>query len=232
LGFIYFGVISKNSRIIFWGSLLTGLGFGVLVSVFSRPDLPVLGIIGGLLLGLALGFLSFFLLSFFLSRQASWWVLLPGFIFLSLGLDLIYFTTRLFDFILSLSFALFMGLILWGTAKKLIGLIIPACLILGAGLGTYLAWSTLLEENGLARSGIFLLSFGTSWLLVILSARLVLQKIIWWPYIPGGVLIVVGIGLFAGGNPGSALNLIGNAGSISFIVFGLYLLLLRNGINK
>ena len=38
---------------------------------------------------------------------------------------------------------------------------------------------------------------------------------------------MVGWGLTIGGNRGSAMTLIGNTGSISLIIFGLYLILMR-----
>jgi hypothetical protein len=57
--------------------------------------------------------------------------------------------------------------------------------------------------------------------------RVASEKFVWWPLIPGGLLAVVGWGLYIGGDPGNALAFIGNTGSIGLIIFGVYLLLLR-----
>jgi len=74
--------------------------------------------------------------------------------------------------------------------------------------------------------------FALGWGLIILFSRVTTQKFIWWPLIPGGLLAVVGWGLYIGGDPHNAVSFIGNTGSIGVIIFGLYLLLLRKGIQK
>jgi len=75
-----------------------------------------------------------------------------------------------------------------------------------------------------------LVIFAIGWGLIVLFARMLTEKFIWWPLIPGGVLAVVGWGLYIGGNPANAANFVANTGSIGLIIFGLYLLLMRRGI--
>jgi hypothetical protein len=68
-------------------------------------------------------------------------------------------------------------------------------------------------------------------LLITIAARRVTHKAVWWPLIPGGILAVVGTGLYIGGDPTHAMGFIGNTGSIALMIFGLYLLLMRKGIH-
>ncbi|MEM5774302.1 MAG: hypothetical protein AAGU05_04815, partial [Anaerolineaceae bacterium] len=75
-----------------------------------------------------------------------------------------------------------------------------------------------------------LVIFGLGWLLITVLSRFVIEKPVWWPLIPGGILVMVGWGLYIGGNPSNALNFVSNTGSIALIMLGLYLLLLRRGI--
>jgi hypothetical protein len=98
-------------------------------------------------------------------------------------------------------------------------------------LGVYFAWSTPEVGNSLVHTGIMLVWFALGWALITLSGRILVHKFIWWPLIPGGILAMVGCGLYIGGDPGNALNFISNTGSIGLMIFGLYLLLMRKGIH-
>jgi hypothetical protein len=117
-----------------------------------------------------------------------------------------------------------------GYGYKLLGLIIPGGILIGIGPGIYFAWGATSEVNPLASTGLMLMYFAVGWFLISLFAKLIKNIIIWWPFIPGGIIAVTGFGLYLGGNPDNAAALIGNAGSISIILFGFYLLLWRKGI--
>jgi hypothetical protein len=117
-----------------------------------------------------------------------------------------------------------------GVYKKLFGLIIPGCLLITIGPGIATAWGKMHNVSALAQTGAMLVWFALGWAFITLISRLVYQKLYWWPLIPGGILAVVGWGLYIGGNPGNAMSFIGNTGSIVMIIFGIYLLLMRRGI--
>ena len=102
---------------------------------------------------------------------------------------------------------------------------------MGIGPGVYVPWSNTYIESGLAQTGIMLVSFALGFGLIVLFSRVSIRKFIWWPLIPGGVLFMVGWGLYIGGNPNNALSFIGNTGSIGLIILGVYLLLLRQGFS-
>ncbi|NTU75709.1 MAG: hypothetical protein HGA86_06275 [Anaerolineaceae bacterium] len=68
--------------------------------------------------------------------------------------------------------------------------------------------------------------------MITLFSKFITNKIIWWPLIPGGILAMVGWGLYIGGDPDNAASFIGNTGSIALVLVGAYLLLLRRGIRS
>jgi hypothetical protein len=111
-------------------------------------------------------------------------------------------------------------------------LIIPGCLLVGIGPGVSIAWTGISGINPLANTGTMLVWIAFGWGLITLFSKAVIEKFVWWPLIPGGILAMVGAGLYIGGNPGNAVNFIGNTGSIVMIIFGLYLLLMRRGIRR
>jgi hypothetical protein len=182
------------------------------------------------LVSLSFSCILLFPLSITVLNQRHWWPLLPGGIIG--GLSLCFLTNSLepLDFIFFIGIGTSLPLLFWGTFNRLFGLIIPGSLLLGIVPGIYLAWGEIIEKSGLAQTGIMLVCFAFGWILITLFSRAITEKIVWWPLIPGGILGMVGWGLYIGGNPGNALSFIGNTGSITLIIFGLYLILLRRGI--
>jgi hypothetical protein len=124
-----------------------------------------------------------------------------------------------------------LDLLFWGMAARLFGLVIPGCLVVAIAPGIYFAWSSPITGNPLVYTGIMLVWFAFGWGLITLCGRLIIHHFIWWPLIPGGILAMVGCGLYIGGDPGNALNFISNTGSIALVIFGLYLILMRKGIH-
>ncbi len=164
--------------------------------------------------------------------NTSWWAFTPGSIFASTGACLMFSSLRVVDFVLYISISLGLAFLVWSAAQRLFGLAIPGSLLIGIGLGVFLGWRNLENINGLAQTGMMLVWFGISWGLIIIFGKVIREQFIWWPLIPGGVLAMVGWGLYIGGNPSSVLSFIGNTGSLGLIIVGAYLLLLRRGIRK
>ncbi len=166
-----------------------------------------------------------------LTPRPTWWALIPGGVFAGLGYCLLFSPRQWFDFVLYLSIGVALPLLIWGLITRLIGLLIPGCLLLGAGIGVYMAWRLPAAGNGLAQTGIMLMWFSGGWIAISAGLRWISHKYVWWPLIPGGIIAMVGTGLFIGGDPTHALGFIGNTGSIALMIFGLYLLLMRKGIH-
>jgi hypothetical protein len=224
------GVQLKKMLLLTFGSLFVGIGIGGLLAV--QPDiLPTWGgRIGAGLVFFSLSWILLFSLSVMVLKQSHWWPLLPGGIIG--GLSLCFLTNALepVDFIFFVGLGTGLPLLIWGTLNRLFGLIIPGSLLLGIAPGIYLAWGEIIETSSLAQTGIMLVCFAFGWILITLFSRAITEKFVWWPLIPGGILAMVGWGLYIGGNPGNALSFIGNTGSITLIIFGIYLILLRRGI--
>jgi hypothetical protein len=223
------GLLARSMLWTLCGGLFAAVGAGsfFLLLAVEQPWSTRLGVF---LVCFGLGWLLVLMACVLFLEQKPWWALLPGGLSAALGICFLFSPLRLVDFILYAGLGIGIPLLAWGSLKPLMGLIIPGCLLLGAGVGIYLAWAEVLESTDLAQTGIMLVFFALGWVLITLFARLVTTKLIWWPLIPGGILAVVGWGLYIGGNPNNALSFISNTGSITLILFGIYLILLRRGI--
>jgi hypothetical protein len=243
--FLYlWGIRRKLTGLILAGGLLGAFGLGsmaawgpaVRLSLPGKIELTIvphslLIQIGLLALYTGIGWVVITVTTAKLTTRPTWWAMVPGGILGAFGACLVFSPLRWVDFALYGALGVGLPLLLWGLITRLIGLIIPGCLLLGAGPGVYLAWWAPATGNGLTQTGVMLVWFAFGWLLITIAARRVTHKAVWWPLIPGGILAVVGTGLYIGGDPTHAMGFIGNTGSIALMIFGLYLLLMRKGIH-
>lgn len=213
------------------GSLMLGVGWGGYFLLSGPFQVVTVGRVGSALLVLGGSWFLIPLLSVLIHRPVAWWALVPGSVLIGTGLALTGSALRVVDFVIYIMTGLGLSLLIWGLAEKLFGLLIPGSLLLGIGPGIYFAWRDLVDINVLAQTGVMLVFFAFGWGLITVLGRRIFGKFIWWPLIPGGILAVAGWGLFIGGDPGNALGFIGNTGTIGILVFGLYLILMRNGMH-
>jgi hypothetical protein len=122
--------------------------------------------------------------------------------------------------------------IIYGLIRKLFGLIIAGSLLASIGPGISLSWGGANTINGLSNTGAMLVWFALGWFFIVIFYKLRYGGFIWWPLIPGCVLAITGWGLYIGGSPDRAVGVIGNSGSIGLILIGIYLLLIKNGMNN
>lgn len=243
-GFFYvWGVRARHLGLIIAGGLLGGFGLGGVVAWGPAVQLgagavalagdahSVLSQIGALLLFTGLAWVVIVITSILLFPHPAWWALIPGGIMTGLGYCFLYTSLHWTDFVLAAALGTGIPLLIWGLVSRLIGLIIPGCLLIGAGAGVYLGWRGPYQGNALAQTGVMLASFAFGWGMISLFGRWIGKKSIWWPMIPGGILLMVGSGLYIGGDPTRAVGFISNTGSIALMIFGLYLLLMRKGIH-
>jgi hypothetical protein len=207
-----------------------GIGIGAGFAQLFGPSLQARIGSGLLAFGVSWLLIVFFSLLFF--HRPAWWALVPGSVIVPAGLVFLITPMRAFDFAFYIPLGLGIGLLAWGLGARLFGLIISGSLLIGIAPGIYIAWGLPLESNSLAQTGIMLVSFALGWALITLFSRRVTQGFVWWPIIPGAVLAISGWGLYIGGNPGNAVSFISNSASIGLILFGLYLLLMKRGIQK
>lgn len=224
------GLRAKRLSLVVAGILIFSICIGVIIP--KNLQLSTYSKVGIFLFTFGVGWLLVFLFSLLIFQIKAWWVLFPGSIFIGTGLAFYFTHATVFGFTLfvpAVTGLVFLG---WGITDRKLGLIIPGALMGTIGPGIYYAWNPGQAVNGLEQTGIMLLWFAFGWGIIVLIAKLALDRNIWWPLIPGGLFAVVGWGLSIGGNPGNATGVIGNSGSIGLIIFGIYLLLLRRGINK
>jgi hypothetical protein len=201
----------------------------LMISEFTPSTFSILGI-SFISFGLIWGFLFIII---YLSKQIPVvWLLFPFFIFTSIGLPFLLQEINLLDFFLYIGVDIGICLLIAGIYWKLFGLIIPGALLVGIAPGLYFAWENTTANNPLEQIGIMLVGFAFGWGLITVTSRTLTKKIIWWPLIPGGILAVVGWGLYIAGNPESAIGFIGNTGSVGLIIFGIYILLMRRSFHQ
>lgn len=232
LGMIGTNLGTKKIGYIIAGSLLIGLGVGVSAALSGLFNLNVAEQIGIILAGFSASWLMMYMITSLLIKKNMWWPLIPALVIGALGACFCFSSLRLLDFVLYLGVAIGLTLLAPGLFFKLWGLIIPGCLIVAASVAVYAGWAVTTLSNPLAQTGMMLVVFSLGWGLISLCGKIVTEKFVWWPLIPGGILAMTGWGLYIGGDPNNALSFIGNTGSIGLIIFGLYLLLLRRGLHR
>lgn len=225
-----------NSRRMGW--IIPGLLVGTLgiagVLLFGNPmgqeEFTVR--LGWSIMAISAGFLAILFFSLIYAKRHHWWAFLVACILAGTAYPFITDRLNVFLFIASIAFLTGIGFLAWGFFERMLGLLIPGSLLAGLGPGFYLGFVMNAASNELVQIGFMITCFGIGWVMITLSYRMINARFLWWPLIPGGILTMVGWGLTIGGNQRIAMSLIGNTGSISLIIFGLYLILMRRGIRR
>lgn len=227
-----YGIWSKENKWNIAGLNVLGLGgiFFLLFQPFLKIEILLL-LASGLIL-FSLCWIGIFFSTRFLVNKNYWWSLFIVLISLAVAIVFIIRDLSVLTFSLAISLAVGIVFIIWGFFKKGIGLFIPGLLIITIGIGVYNGWATVGDVNGLRDTGIMLVWFSLGWILITICSRVFYKTFVWWPLIPGGILAMVGSGLYIGGNPSNTLGFLQNTGSIGLVLLGLYLILLKFGLKK
>ena len=226
------GIRTGSLGMLISGGLTMGVGAGILAAFSPVWSTGLHHRLSMFITFISLGWLLTFGLAAWFGKKLLFWALIPAAIS---GLTAAWFwlnPMRPVDYVLFIPTAIGLSLLLCGFMQRLIGLIIPGCILISAGPGVYYAWGQAGEPNGLVQTATMLVIMAFGWGLITVFSRLLSDSFIWWPLIPGAVLAMVGWGLYIGGDPHNALNFIGNTGSIGLIIFGVYLLMWRNEIRR
>jgi len=224
------GLRMHSKGLLVSGAILLGLGLGIALAYEVFGAWNPFQRIGLVLLFSGVGF---GLVEILLRREhnlAVWWPAFPLVILGACGACFLASPAGVLDFILFLSVGLGLAFLAVGLSHHWIGFIIPACLLVSTGLGVYIPWGTRFGVNALSKTGGMLVMFAFGWGLITLFSRVPNKGFIWWPLIPGGLLAVVGWGLYVGGDPGNAFRFIGNTGTVAILLIGFYLMMMRKGI--
>jgi hypothetical protein len=222
-----FSIRHKNQPGFIVLTLLIGLSLSTIVLV-----LPLFSSAWPIKIRLALVFaglpwIAIWLLSRKLFPVVLWWPIIPGAVLCGGALGFTFSSMQFFDYLFFVGTSLGAGLLIWGIGKKLFGLIIAGSLVLTVSPGIAFSWKWITPVGVLSQIGIMLVWFALGWALITIASRVVTDKFIWWPLIPAGVLAMVGMGLYMGGNPTIASAVLSNSGAMGIILFGLYLTLMR-----
>jgi hypothetical protein len=231
--FLYFsGLKQHNTWLILAGGIVSGIGTGVAMALSPITYHPSLASQVGLFsIYSGIGWVAVVVSTRLFSHKALLWGIVPAGVLCGVGYYFIFTPMAWYDLVLCLGLGTGFSLLIWGLISKLIGLVIPGCILVSAAPGIYLAWRAPETGNPLVHTGIMLVWLALGWALITLSGRILIHRFLWWPLIPGGILAMVGWGLYIGGDPENALVFISNTGSVGLMIFGLYLLLMRKGIH-
>jgi len=229
---VVFGIRQRTFALLLPGGILFLLGIGGFLAFYVLQGLSLHFRLGVLSVTLGICWLTVTSITALFNQKIAWWSLIPGFSFLGLGISLIFTHFQWFDAVFWILLGLGIAFLVWSYGTRIIGLAIPGSLLVAIAPGILFGWMNYYSDRILVHIGIMLSWFAIGWGLIILFWRLVRTRFIWWPLIPGGVLAVVGWGLYISQNPGNAISFISNTSAIMLIILGIYLLLLRSSLRK
>ena len=116
-----------------------------------------------------------------------------------------------------------------GLLTREAGWFIPGGILTGIGAGIALVDGPLarLIPSGLLPGddgGLFMLAFAGGWFLIVLTTALFTHETQWWPLIPGGIMLLIGLAAGFGSIFGTVLTLLGRLWPIALIIIGLVIL--------
>lgn len=208
--------------------IVSGIG---LIAWFHLPYklLNILGVLSG-----TIGICWLLLFGLFALRwkEQMWWATLPAGTMIALCIALMFSSAGVLDFVFYLGIGIGSSLLIWGIGARLFGLIIAGSIVMTVAPGVSFSWQILGITNPITQTGLMLVWFGLGWAIITISSRVISDKFLWWPLIPGGVLEMVGIGLYLGTNPNFAGGFLRNTTLMSVLLFGSYIFFLRLNFRK
>jgi hypothetical protein len=214
-------IIKKDRGWTIANSLLSGLLVGSIFVFWSQASWEPHRYIGILSGTFGISWLFAFIITYFIWKILSWWELIPAGVCLALTGCFLNSDAGFLDFVFYI-----------GIGAKLFGLIIAGSIVLTVAPGLSFPWKSIGVTNLISQTGVMLVWFGLGWALITVSSRVIRDKFIWWPLIPGGILEMVGIGLYLGGNPNITTGFLNNTTIMSLLLFGSYIFFLRLNFRK
>lgn len=103
------------------------------------------------------------------------------------------------------------------------GFLVPGGILTGIGAGIFLA-TVVQNPPEDFEAALFLIPFGLGFILIWVLDTFYTRESNWWPLIPGGVMIVVGLAVGIGGTALDLLELAGTWWPIILVLIGLWIL--------
>ncbi len=120
----------------------------------------------------------------------------------------------------------------WGILTRQSGLLIPAGILGGLGLGTYLiagpyeGWA---DDRGAA---LFMLAFALGWVMIPVLSILFTKDRHLWALIPAAIMAFVGFALLSGDAGLAAITFLGRLWPLFLIAIGLYIIFRREHVDE
>lgn len=226
------GILSKRRLFLIPGFIMFGLSTAFFILFQHLVKYKTFTLIGAAIGIFSLSWLLLFVTLAVIRKSMAWWALFVATISGAVSLNFFIPKQTLLTYVFSISLAIGFVFLIWGTRNRKIGLLIPGLIVSTIGTGLFVAWNDPKDTNGLQQTGTMLVWFALGWILITVISKIFSRKFTWWPLIPGGILTMVGAGLYIGGNPDNALGFFQNTGSIGLIMFGVYLILLKYGMKN
>lgn len=103
------------------------------------------------------------------------------------------------------------------------GFLVPGSILTGIGLGILLT-TTMDTAGDDAEAALFLVPLGLGFILIWVLDVLYTRESNWWPLIPGGIIILVGLAVGIGGTALDLLELLGRWWPLILIAIGAWIL--------
>ena len=229
---LIFGIRQRTFNLLLPGGILFFLGLGGFLAFYVLQGLDIHFRIGVLSISLGICWLAVTSITALFNQKIAWWALIPGLSMVGIGISLIFTRFQWFDVAFWALLGLGIAFLIWAYGTKIVGLAIPGSLLVGIAPGILFGWKSYAPDRLLVDIGTMLSWFAIGWGLIILFWRVIRTRFIWWPLIPGGVLAVVGWGLYISQNPRNAISFISDTSAIMLIILGVYMLLLRSSLRK
>jgi hypothetical protein len=116
-------------------------------------------------------------------------------------------------------------LLLYGGISGRVGFMIPGSIVTGVGLGTLISQELMPDANATVQSGVIVIGLALGFLAIPPIRQVSASRHPFWPWIPGGILLIVGICLIVGGPLLNVLAFIGTYfWPLVLVAVGAYLL--------
>ncbi len=220
-------VANRNTAGLIVLTLVSSISLGITLWFVLEPYATREGRNALSFLCFAAGWFGLWIFSRRMKGHVWWWPVLPAFVLLGASAWFFRGNLEILDLVFFFGTTVGAGLLFWGIGQKLLGLIIGGCLTVTIAPGIYFSWKWIVLSSILSQIGIMLVWFALGWGLITITSRVINDKFNWWALIPGGVLAMVGLGLYLGGDPMIAEAVLSNSGVMGVVLLAIYLALMR-----
>lgn len=117
-----------------------------------------------------------------------------------------------------------LAFIVAGIVTREFGFFVPGGILSGIGAGIALLAGPWQNAFAVDEGGLFMLAFAGGWFLIPILGLIFTRQFHWWPFIPGGIIGLVGLAIIYGGALWTVLQWLGYLWPVVLIGVGVYIL--------